>query len=77
VLFDLVYKFDLLEGSLENPTKFQIIPDIKIPFTCLRLEIKGCLEARKCIPKTTFQMDSSDVVLTLLLATFLKLSVSR
>ena len=45
---DLVYKFALLEGTLTNPKKFQIIPDIKIPFTCLRLEVKGCLEACTC-----------------------------
>jgi hypothetical protein len=47
VLFDLIYKFRILKGTVEAPTQFQIIPDIKIPFTCLRLEVKGCLENRK------------------------------
>lgn len=44
---DLVYKEVLLEGTIDNPKKLQIIPDVKIPFTCIRLEIKGCLEQRK------------------------------
>ena len=47
VTLDLIYKFFLLEGTVDDPKKFRIIPDIKIPFTCIRLELKGCLENRK------------------------------
>lgn len=47
IAVDLVYKWVLLDGTLQNPKRFQIIPDIKIPFTCIRLELKGCLENRK------------------------------
>ena len=47
IAVDLVYKWVLLDGTLKNPKRFQIVPDIKIPFTCIRLEIKGCLEQCK------------------------------
>ena len=41
-LADLVYNFELLDGTLDAPTKFQIIPSLQIPFLCLRLELKEC-----------------------------------
>lgn len=43
-IFDLIYRLHLSDGTYQDPKKFQIIPDIKLPFTCFRLEIKGCLE---------------------------------
>jgi hypothetical protein len=56
---DLVYKFVLLEGGVDNPKRFQIIPDIKIPFTCLRLEIKSCLEGCTYGRQSSFFLDYS------------------
>lgn len=44
-LFDPIYNFKLLEGDINNPTKFAIEVDFAIPFKWpqKRISIKGCL----------------------------------
>lgn len=40
---DLIYGFRVLETDASgNPTKFEIIPNIKLPFTCIRVNIDSC-----------------------------------
>ena len=43
---DLIYGFRLLDGSLDDPKEFQVVPSVKIPGTCFRLSIDDfCLES--------------------------------
>lgn len=39
---DLIYGFRILEGTVENPTRMQVVPNIKLPFTCIRANIDTC-----------------------------------